>query len=691
MKLIEGLARRTKYATLSHCWGGQLSCITTTKNYQERMAGMPWEEIPRTFRDAIRYCVELGIFYLWIDALCIVQDDTTDWQTESAEMANIYQNSHITLAATSARDGNVGCFPKDMATNTESATIRVKCFDGKLRFVGTVRSKLPHWGDLVSAAASLERYPLLTRGWVFQERVLSPRVLHFSHGELIWECGVETVCECGSLTDDRSLKEQFSRVKDMVPNRVLTNRNSSMIAYRSAGAVQLNLGPKDFLSSRYHNIFFSRHDNTSGSERSLNRDAIKIQSLLRNSMTMVSHLVSARTNLHEIRSLEYRTEHLDLLGSVEPDTQHMTLIEAEAHLRSAQSSYSQRFQRLVTKIPKTDQDKMTDLWQAIVTRFSSLQLTKATDRLPALSGLAERMEPFLGEYIAGLWGPSMAFDMAWRVQHLSPGSQRLREYRGPSWSWVSVDAKVVFWTKADMSTLSIFTRLGEDLPDEFYAYISNEPSPEASGSEEQDAILGGLLFLRDGLILPRAFCGCEPSRPLKPCEYYDHAAQKPTRLKKPPPTISVLSCKITRTGRNPYGEVSSAVLTVMGLTRPARLSDDSAVLPTKEESYPLPLKVEINFDHGKWKVPPTVSSLTLPFFADYDLTSEGPNKIPANSKVLLLALFEDISVVLIKEQFSMKGVEVYRRIGILKLSEEYMLMYGLSLGQGSQRRIITVI
>ena len=74
-----------------------------------------------------------------------------------------------------------------------------------------------------------------------------------------------------------------------------------------------------------------------------------------------------------------------------------------------------------------------------------------------------------------------------------------------------------------------------------------------------------------------------------------------------------------------------------------------------------------------------MSSLTLPFFADYDLTGEGPDKIPANGSVLLLALFEDISLVLSKEQFSIKGVEVYRRIGILKLLEEYMLMYGLTL------------
>jgi len=149
---------------------------------------------------------------------------------------------------------------------------------------------------------------------------------------------------------------------------------------------------------------------------------------------------------------------------------------------------------------------------------------KPTDRLPALSGLAERLEPSLGEYVAGLWGPSLVFDMAWQVEHLSPGSRRFRGYRGyrgyrgPSWSWVSVDAKVAFWTKAEMSTSSIFARLREDLPDKFYADIRDLKSRDASELEEQDEEQEGVSrwpqSLWDGPDLVRAFCGCRPPRPI---------------------------------------------------------------------------------------------------------------------------------------------------------------------------------
>ncbi|KAI0967648.1 heterokaryon incompatibility protein-domain-containing protein [Xylaria arbuscula] len=85
-----------KYAALSHCWGKQLSCTTTLGNINERKYGIPWTELPATFQDAILYCIELEIHYLWIDALCILQDSSIDWQVESSRMAQIYQNSYIT-------------------------------------------------------------------------------------------------------------------------------------------------------------------------------------------------------------------------------------------------------------------------------------------------------------------------------------------------------------------------------------------------------------------------------------------------------------------------------------------------------------------------------------------------------------------------------------------------------------------
>jgi hypothetical protein len=66
--------------------------------------------LPQTFCDGIIFSLELGIEYLWIDALCIVQDDTKDWEIESAKVADIYQNYYLTLAATTSSSDTEGCF-----------------------------------------------------------------------------------------------------------------------------------------------------------------------------------------------------------------------------------------------------------------------------------------------------------------------------------------------------------------------------------------------------------------------------------------------------------------------------------------------------------------------------------------------------------------------------------------------------
>lgn len=204
VKLQEDVQGRGQYAALSHCWGEQQTCTTTKYTLEQRKTGITWEHIPQTFQDSIVYCLKLGINHLWIDALCILQDDVEDWQSESAKMADIYQNSYITLAATVAKDSNVGCWTTTEETRPEYELSAVpESFPRVL-----VRERLYHWTDPLTDA-SMSRYPLISRGWVFQERILSPRILHFCGQELVWECGGLTACECGCIDPKRSIKQQF--------------------------------------------------------------------------------------------------------------------------------------------------------------------------------------------------------------------------------------------------------------------------------------------------------------------------------------------------------------------------------------------------------------------------------------------------------------------------------------------------
>ena len=97
-----------KYLTLSHCWGQAGTINTTTReNLEHQYNGIDWSSLSKTFQDAILVTRALGIRYLWIDSLCIIQGDNTDWEQESAKMGSIYEGSYITLAATASLNGPV--------------------------------------------------------------------------------------------------------------------------------------------------------------------------------------------------------------------------------------------------------------------------------------------------------------------------------------------------------------------------------------------------------------------------------------------------------------------------------------------------------------------------------------------------------------------------------------------------------
>ncbi|KAH7070451.1 heterokaryon incompatibility protein-domain-containing protein [Paraphoma chrysanthemicola] len=152
---------------------------TTSKNISSFAQEIPWSAMPRTFQDAVSFVRKLSIAYLWIDSLCIIQDSDLDWQQQSANMASIYQNAYITLAATHSADSSGGCFTSDSLRSThdyEPLAI--------LRFHDGTEHNLSFRRTLIRSSQ-----PLLWRGWAYQERILSPRVLHFAGEELVWECG----------------------------------------------------------------------------------------------------------------------------------------------------------------------------------------------------------------------------------------------------------------------------------------------------------------------------------------------------------------------------------------------------------------------------------------------------------------------------------------------------------------------
>ncbi|MCJ1461965.1 hypothetical protein MMC07_000565 [Pseudocyphellaria aurata] len=188
-RLLCGPGKSGQYATLSHCWGNTVTVQTTTKTLRAHETQIPLAGLHKTFRDAVIIARNLKLQYLWIDSLCIIQDDWKDWEAESSMMADVYSNSAVTIAASSAKNSLAGCFfPRDpsppIAFDYPSATCPSRSV--------YVRRQLKRFYQEVNDG------PLNQRAWVFQERLLSPRILHYCQDQLHWECEETCLSEDGS-------------------------------------------------------------------------------------------------------------------------------------------------------------------------------------------------------------------------------------------------------------------------------------------------------------------------------------------------------------------------------------------------------------------------------------------------------------------------------------------------------------
>lgn len=176
-----------QYATLSHRWDAPGKHTTLEqKRLAEFREKIPPDALSRTFKDAIIAAKQLGLEYIWIDSICIVQDDPEDWARESAKMSSVYGNSTINLSAAAA-DGAMGIF----SDRDPGWCCQTSVLPNGNKTLGTPYICLAE--DFYQLG--LSQMPLMSRGWVFQERLLAPRTLHFTPVEVFWECNCVTACE----------------------------------------------------------------------------------------------------------------------------------------------------------------------------------------------------------------------------------------------------------------------------------------------------------------------------------------------------------------------------------------------------------------------------------------------------------------------------------------------------------------
>lgn len=191
VRLIETQGSEHKYATLSYCWGKLTPrSLTTVENLRSQLRHINLQSLPATIRDCCHIVPHLGLRYVWVDALCIIQDSESDWAAEAAKIGGIYRGSVVTIAATKSSSSEGGCFNKRSQSPISHNSYNV-CLRSRLRNGESSRLCVmyPHFVGFTSLYEhEVEGSEWAKRAWVYQERVLSQRILYFARSQLFWEC-----------------------------------------------------------------------------------------------------------------------------------------------------------------------------------------------------------------------------------------------------------------------------------------------------------------------------------------------------------------------------------------------------------------------------------------------------------------------------------------------------------------------
>ena len=418
--LIETDHKWGVWAALSYCWGDQLNITATKATLKAKTEGMALRALPATFRDAITVVRRMGLRYIWIDALCILQDDREDWARESGRMKDIYCGSTLTILATNSRNASHG-FLNDRIDSPQcrlqwrtkngrdqtSVSLRPRRYeDGQdelqmiaerpirpMGFWSMVGQESEDTSHLYQRSITTSpSSPLFSRGWALQEFYLSPRVLSYGENQMKYVCLDRWRLEDGQsgICEEPQMSPRISRqfLQTLMGKHVhQTNRPpvfapSSPSRPCSTGSLSSASSPRqEDRVSRFYGMFLMKLRNTKFNGNPARK---RRKTPLRDSMTYLQ-------------------------------------------------------------------------WREIIEEYTKRNLTCWTDILPALSGLATVFESELNDlYCAGLWAGDLLSGLTWRPVALRENTRPEQEqqnappkYHVPSWSWASAPGVSVEFAPLD--------------------------------------------------------------------------------------------------------------------------------------------------------------------------------------------------------------------------------------------------
>ncbi|KAF7562824.1 hypothetical protein G7046_g1323 [Stylonectria norvegica] len=414
---------KVDYTALSHCWGGKVpEKSLMRKSLPSLKESITISDLPKNFQDAIIVTRGIGVQFLWIDALCIIQDSEHDWARESSLMGLLYAHAVCMVSATASPDCEGGCFYPRQNLKAEEVT---QCVIGRKK--GSVSALAVRPEDFKNQQnvtlddlfdRCVERAPLTQRGWTFQERVLANRILHFCDGFVLFECNTLRASEMhpdgvdhlvkkdlrvdGTLRDPGEENELLNpqlESKTLMPESVEEYQSRAMYIMPTAGGNIMV--PKVFPN-------FAANPNYKSAEH-------------------------------------YRLQ----------------------YLRSAALAGMRGEFQLLLKASGSDLVQNVEFhksWYSMVERYAVRDLTRESDKITALLGVVDFIQKSTKrQFVAGVWEDCLTFNLLWNVKAKSKATNRLDKgstveaarpsFPAPTWSWVSMRGDVETQLQLDHTQL----------------------------------------------------------------------------------------------------------------------------------------------------------------------------------------------------------------------------------------------